>query len=74
MPTRRVAGVMLEGNSLEAVRQRYEVNGWDFLELVQTQNAGPVALFSKPEGAPDYQPFFEPNVNPSQPGEGSLQE
>jgi hypothetical protein len=64
MTKRRIAGVPLDGGPLEAVRQRYEVNGWDFLELVQTMNAGPIALFSKPEGAPDYQPFFEPNVQP----------
>ena len=64
MPKRRVAGVPLDGEPLEAVRQRFEVNGWDFLELVETMNAGPIALFSKPEGSPDFQPFFEPNIQP----------
>ena len=58
----RVASVVLEGESLEGVRQRYEVNGWDFLEIVRTLNNGSIALFGKPEGAPDYQPFFEPNL------------
>jgi hypothetical protein len=57
----RVASVMVEDESLDAVRQRFEVNGWDFLELVRPQNGGACALFSKPEGAPDNQPFFEPN-------------
>jgi hypothetical protein len=57
----RVASVVLEGESLEVVRQRYEVNGWDLLDVVRPQNGSTRVLFSKPEGSPDYQPFVEPN-------------
>lgn len=63
MPKRRVTTVVLKKDeTLEVVRQRYEVNGWDFEGFVHAQNMGPMALFSKPESAPDQQPFSEPNV------------
>jgi len=57
MPERRSEIVQLEGEPLEVVRQRFEVNGWDFEETIQTLNDGLVARFSKPADAPDTQPF-----------------
>jgi hypothetical protein len=53
--------VPLESEPLEVVRQRFEVNGWDFRDVVRPQMGSTRAIFSKPEGAPDHQPFFEPS-------------
>jgi len=44
-----IAGVKLEeGASVDQLCECHEVDGWAFLELVQTQNHGSVLLFSKP--------------------------
>ena len=39
---------------------RYEVNGLNFVEVKKT-GTRLAAFFSKPAGAPDHQPFHEPN-------------
>jgi hypothetical protein len=62
MPKLRVASVELDGREpLEVVRRRFEVNGWDFSGVLRPLNAGTRLFFSKPENAPDNQPFLEPN-------------
>jgi hypothetical protein len=47
------------------VRQRYEASGWNLDQTASSANPGPIARFSKPECAPDLQPFLEPNLQPS---------
>lgn len=54
-----------EGSFDEIVRRvqyRYEVNGWTLRRVISTTNAGQHLFFSKPEGAPDSQPFAEPHM------------
>lgn len=57
-----VAVELKNDESLDAVRQRFEVNGWDFKEVIHSGNKRRTALFSKPDSAPDYQPFLDANV------------
>ena len=54
-----------EGTFEEKVRRvqhRFEVNGWTFHQVISAMNMGPRLIFTKPEGAPDTQPFAEPNL------------
>jgi len=44
------------------VQHRFEVNGWDFHQVISATNMGPRLIFTKPKGAPDTQPFAEPHL------------
>lgn len=67
-PKGLIAAVLLEGEpgtfdeQVRRVVQRYEVDGWDFHQVIAATNAGPQLIFTKPEGTPDVQPFPEPNI------------
>jgi hypothetical protein len=63
------AAVSLDGEQegsfeqkVRRVQRRFEVNGWDFHRVITAINMGPRLIFTKPEAAPDSQPFVEPNV------------
>jgi hypothetical protein len=44
------------------IRHLWEVNGWEFLQVLSSMNEGPRLLFRKPHNAPDITPFFDPNA------------
>lgn len=66
-PVGNAAIVVVEGpgsfsDNVRTIQHRFEVNGWDFVEVISAMNAPPSMIFTKPAGTPEVFPFVEPSV------------